>query len=345
MAEFCVRIAGMERAAGSFQEYGQRVGDLHSELLQIRNGIQMKGGSGEAIREQVSQISHALAGESSGAFQLSTALARAASAYQTSENRILDIETAAGYGLGEAAPNVDPATGPAGEETNWWAKTLEGIFKGIGELGVSGSTAALVVNWLLYGVMDEIPGLNAGKDLGKVLGKLGEAAEKLSEEDILKLAEKLDVDEDQLKAVLKKIGGSKGFLGKIGAGLSGTFTGLLNVSENYDEFGGITWRGSAETVLETVIDVAADWALPVVGSAAAGLIGAPAAAGAVVISVLWWGADTVIEAVSGRDMTEIVTDFIIDEIGGGISAAWDGITTAWGEFSSGVSDWWNSFWD
>ena len=324
MAEFCVRIEDMERAAEGLRGYGQTIRDLRSSLVQIRSGIQLKGEAGEALLGQLSQIAHVMAGQASSSFQLSTALLQSMDAYRTAERRILEGGAAAGAGNGQGGAgwtDILTASDVPSNGQEWDPEVFEFISSMVGELGIVGSTASTVANWFINGATGKDQLTGAGKDLSKVLQDLTKV------DTLFKGAEK-----------------EAGIIGKIGKGFGAFFTGLSNFGENYDEFGGVTTRGVAETVTETVLDTAVGWALPVVGTAAATAVGAPVIAGVAIVTGIWWGIDTLVEHVTGNDMTELVSDFVLD-VGECIIAAGETISTAWDGLCSGVSDWWDSLWD
>lgn len=98
------------------------------------------------------------------------------------------------------------------------------------------------------------------------------------------------------------------------------FSTLTNGMENFQEFDGFTGRMIGETVVETVTDVGMDIAVGAAVSAgvtalavAAGVAGAPAVVvGAVTVGAVWALNSLCSWATGGKDVGEVVADFVCD---------------------------------
>lgn len=106
-------------------------------------------------------------------------------------------------------------------------------------------------------------------------------------------------------------GGAKAALAWGGIALDG----VVNFFKNKEEHGGITGRAVAETISETAIDIAKGAAITAAVGAAAtalGVVAAPAVViGAIGVGVTI-GLDFASEKIFGKDLTELVSDFVLD---------------------------------
>lgn len=90
-------------------------------------------------------------------------------------------------------------------------------------------------------------------------------------------------------------------------------TGLLNLYDNIQE-GNSVGRTISETALETGIDVGLGAIIGVAASTIAGTVGAPVVlAGAATVAVTW-GIDRVCESLTGKDLSEFISDGILDSL-------------------------------
>lgn len=123
------------------------------------------------------------------------------------------------------------------------------------------------------------------------------------------------------------------------------FSGISNFISNYEEFGGITGRGVAETVMETAVDWSKNLLIGagVTAALAAAGVAAPAVAVGLATVAVSVGIDWISEALTGKKFTEAVSDAILDEqkriidkaitgakkVGEGIRTLWNDIASGW----------------
>lgn len=137
-----------------------------------------------------------------------------------------------------------------------------------------------------------------------------------------------------------------------------------NAFDNYEEFGTIAnGRFWGELGIETVVDVGLGTlatAGVAAGAVALGITSAPALAIGAVAAGVCWGANEFCKWVTGgRDIGEVVADFVIDDIPAAASWAWDkacegaewvgdrlsDVGDAISDIGSSIADGWNSFVD
>ena len=128
----------------------------------------------------------------------------------------------------------------------------------------------------------------------------------------------------------------------IGVGLSGVINGF----ENYEEHGGFTARAVAETVSETAIDVGKGILTTTVVAAGIGAAfgAAPAVAVAAVSVGVTWAADKICEKVTGKDLTEFISDTVLDKaeaVGKGVVDAGRNLVNGGKKVIGKITGWWN----
>lgn len=109
--------------------------------------------------------------------------------------------------------------------------------------------------------------------------------------------------------------------------LTGLFNGIDNLTGDREGENNLTGRAIAETIGETIADIGVDAGVAFLVSAAAASCGValPAVVVGGAVVAVGWASDYICETFLGKDLSETVSDFVLDTAEG----VWDGVTQAY----------------
>lgn len=336
-----VKFNGAEACCRELREQKSQLDAYRNNLIRIRRRLPLAIRVSSNVEENLGNLVDRLGKISDRYNKLTGGLEEALSLYRRTENELLGRTESA-----EASEQTGAQT-DGGPSFNWFK-----LFKGAGILGGITSTIADIVSgdgpWYLDVLKGGKQMLGTVKDVAEVV-----AGETRWWEALLGLGNKAkDIPSDgNLLSELfgKELGkyASDGSvtknLGAIAKWGSVVVTGITAGISNYQEYnnGDITAeRAVEETVMETAVDVGLDLALTVgITAALTAAVGAAPAvlvAGGVYLTKL--GLDALSEHFFQKDVTELVSDFVLD-VGEWIADKGDDLVHAVSGFAQDTVEW------
>lgn len=356
MSEFMVNWASIDKSTRSYDDVKHAIKTCQHKVESIRGSISSLSGM-PGVSSVLENINVRLGNEIKNVDTLQTSLNIISTLYKLAEYNISGVMLPLNFGIGAGA------SGTAGNGGN---TTGDGPFS-IGDLWSLISSGGVVGQYVsgLGGLLSGDYGSAASGFLSMFADLVSNAYE-ANPLDIKKLLFGLDtsmVDNamDAIQAGGSAIGTTwKEAIGQyafksnntvgenIASGCRWAAAIVTNAIDNYQEFGTVqNGRFWAELGIETGVDVlmgAGSTALVAAGAAALG-ISAPAVAVGAIAAGVCWGANTLVESLTGQDIGEWVSDGVCwagEKIADGVAWAGekisDGVEWAGEKISEGV-DW------
>lgn len=356
MSEFSVKSAGLASAEGGIKECSDKLRQVAAALNDLE-GLRKSNYSG--IRRSIYAARDKVLDEKTKMTTLETSLHTIAKCYQDSEKRILN-EIPANDAVGSATDGAQSTNSPT--DVDWLLELSKsganGFLDVLGEFGQAGEIVSILTALLKIGIDGD--GFTA-KDMGDIIEGLGNSA--------IGILEGIDLKEVDWKELfglntcptlegtpsasfMSTLKGELG-LNKAKQGINGmtmagwAFALIGNGFGNYEEYseGKITTgRAIAETVVETGIDIGKGALLAAGVAAGAALLGI--AAPAVVVGGIAIAASAILDygckQLFGKELTETISDFVLDtagEIGDAIGTAAKEATGAIRSIGKAVTSW------
>ena len=288
-----VNTGKIESYKGDLEDILKKVNSIKNEFVSISGNLEWDIKAELNINSRVSAINNELIAEANGISGMANFLDTAKRTYEN-----LEIQN--------------------GAEKTFWDDVKEGFNDFKSELFMNGCVVPTLSSWVVSTkslISDTDVLFDSNKDfIRKVVGfdsSLGDAAKTVGFVTKSYGAKFVDVFKDAVKSSTKELVTASGII-------SSAFTIISNSLENLYDDSMTRGRAIAETVMETVVDVGKDI---LIGAAVTAIAGGSApvlavAAGATLISV---GADAVCKYVTRnlydeeKDLTEVVSDFLLDE--------------------------------
>ena len=320
MPEFMINPKLMMSVEGDLDTIRQSMGQYCQRVNSIKGSLQI-----EQVKPVLSKACEQMQQEQKNLEVLNEKLKEILQQYVNTETKIAGTKIT-------SQKTSDQAAG-GGKNEPWYAgwdkATVKALLDMLGKAGDLGKGAALPIAMLKMLVdQDEL----TPKDIGALLKGMGNSAMQIILDDPNNVDLKKFFGLDQYKTIATTSGTKwanamktfkdtwKGAMNPAkGTNVAGwVFSAIANGFSNYEEFGGITGRGIAETITETVIDVAKGAALT--AGVAAVVAASPFVGGALATTAVVGGTVVAITAVSdfvckkitGKPVTELVSDTILD---------------------------------
>lgn len=358
MAQFSIKPDNARRTVAEEEGFIRELGGLAEEIRHISNSLGFRITSSANLQSRLKCAADRTRVCQDGMSGMKSALTDSLNLYIRTENTILGngtiqltLDSKDMPGVGR---EVTVAEREDSEEGTWW--DVAGPY--IGELGVVGDIISLAGDFVtgdfetgaIWGDLAK-NGWDTGWDIGDVVKTCKEdtsvrwwkEALGINSDSFLKSIRNANLTKGQklkhgfdkgIKGTLRNFKTAKGAIKEIGGIL---LSGITNAYGNYEEF----QRGDISAdraVVETVTETAVDWGkdLLIGAGVAAGFAAAGVAAPAVVVGAAAVGismaADWVCEKVCGKNVTELVSDAIVD-VGYKVK---EGVTALWSDITSGI---------
>ncbi len=334
MAQFTVKPINTETPLAAEDRYAQQLSDLNRDITGIRNQLGFKVAASANLRGRLSSISTRVADHRTGMRSMNTALQGAVNTYERTERKLL------GRGAEDAAEGMDdigaaiPVAGAVTEEEGFdiFSHLKDTFFDAVGEIGPIGALGSIILNG--------IDGLDTAADWAGLAGDVWDFGWDIGEKAVKGFGEVKW--KEWLGAALDKGSSAEKYLKRFAENaddvLTDTFDGFKTAGGLVKEVGGIVLdaigngfenmeeyksgeiskgRAIAETVMETAVDWGKDLALAAtVGAAVGSIVPGPGTvvgvASGVAVVLVSNAADAVCEWITGKDVTELVSDAILD---------------------------------
>ena len=336
MAQFSIKTGQANREIGSEKNLVTDISSVEDKIRGVKTNLRWKVASREQIRNRLGKVLGRAEDCKRDMKGLQKGLEDVVTQYTATENKLLgntdekavdwkefitDVVAeggVAGSGLKILGEVVNAVKEPSAEN---WVSAIKDGWDTAWDLGdnVKKITDGTHVSW-----MDWL-GLTADDALKGIAGSSMSALDKA----------KHGAASAGFKHALREFKTPGGCVKAVG-GL--VLSGIANGISNYQEYGGMTGRAVAETVTETAVDWGKDIliAAGVTAACAAAGVAAPAIAVGAATVAISVGADWVCKQVTGKGVTELVSDGILDggtwvvkKAGDGIKAGWSGLKNGW----------------
>lgn len=355
MPQFSVKFDVLRTEAGQLGSYERELESIRESLSRIGSAVQVKGNAGALIRRNIIQVENGLTVCRRGMAAMGDALTRTAQIYENGERRILDGQPdkgGASQAGGGSAQSQNSDTGEVSDDRG----LLDLLLKLIGKAGIAGGTVSLLANWFLED--DALKRLlTGGQNLSGILGNVASASgngawykyifglNKPYKNTPTSFVEAWD---EELRKYVLKNSDDAASVAKVGSKWAGQiFSFLLNGYENYQEYGSGEISGG-RAVMETFGETAVDFGIATGLTALLGLTGAPVVVVGVGAALATWGLDSLSEAFTGKDLSEFVSDTVLDFgewVGEKAARAWEGVSAAWDGICEGAENAWDTVCD
>ena len=340
MAQFSIKPDNAKLAADDEFKWIRELDTIGSDIRTVRNQLGFNVATKANIRNRLSAAVDSVADCECDMSNMYSALNEVISTYTRSEDKILG-----------KLPEVD------------WA---DAVWDVVGKIGIVGSVITAIKD---LATSTEMPAAkwaslaNDAWDIGWDVGDLVKECKKnpdvkwwkaiigADSNSFLKSISKSNLGWQEralhgwdkgIKGTLREFKTASGAVKQVGGLL---LSGVVNGFDNFQEFGSMeSGRFWAETVTETAVDWGKDILIGAgvtAAFAAAGVAAPVVAVGAATVAVSV-AADWICEAVTGKDLTEFVSDGIIDLVGNGVkrvkeeaSALWRNVKNGWNKWTGG----------
>lgn len=336
MAQFTIKPESAKFAADEEIKWIFELHAVERDIRSVKNQLGFSVAAKADIRNRLNHIADRVSDHEYGMNNMQSALNNIINDYIQSENKILN-----NLNGDDKRPGIDFANA---------------LWKVVGKAGPVGSGIVAVKNFVTSSEIPAAKWANAVKDTWGTGWKIGDVVKKCKKDpDVKWWKAAIGFAPDSfLKSISKSNlgwqekalhGWNKGIKGTLrefktlsgaakqvgGIALSGVTNGFSNYEEFKDSGGLKNGRLWAETVTETAVDWGKDLLIGAgvtAAFAAAGVAAPVVAVGAATVAVSV-AADWVCKAVTGKDLTEAVSDGIIDLVGNGVKKAKEGATALW----------------
>ena len=348
MADFDVKLKKLQELLAVEDECAAELGHVQEDISNVKNNLTFKLDISAVIQGQLGRVYTHVGTQKKNVRQLKSGLNGIIKQYNRAETNICNIglsgkkmKTSAAW-LRNAEVHTTKKTRNKWSQLKYLKKFGKAALDALGKAGTYGKMGSLPIA-ILKMIIDG-DGITA-KDIGAGLKGMGNSIIGLCENDIAKSIKELaglekykGIRLDNAKAswaeslryelspVTKLETGGIKIKGSKIAGWTLALVG--NGFANYEEYGGFTKRAAAETVTETLVDIGKMAALT--AGIAAGFAAIGVSAPAVVVGGTAVAAsavaDIVCEKITGKPVTEYVSDGILDlasQLGRSISGAAD----------------------
>lgn len=328
MAQFSVKVQNVEAQVSEIENLRRELSQIQTSVESIKNGLSFKISAQVNIRGKLKNASAAVGEEKNAMAAMGRGLQEVSSKYYSTEKRINGNGDVAVFSVGTAATAaVNFAEQKSKEYSPNWKDLL---WKSVGEFGVVGKTVSTIVK---FATEDKSKFKTWGeliKNGEKIWEKVGEAVRTSKDGINVEWAKGLfglnakEIIPDALKNVGKLKQTANGFWSgiKTGASKINKFnvgaTLIADAFGNVDEYrrGEISkTRAAWETIVETGVDIGKGVVANGIATGALALLGVantPAVVVGVASVVVVWGADVIFEKLTGKKMTEFISDKIVD---------------------------------
>lgn len=347
-----VDFNALSRISRKLRSAGQEM----DEAMTILSGLYLAEENGADLRLYGCNCSLKSIGTSVGAYNVSSAVSN----YRSAIRRLGDYSDSLAVAISDLADDFrrmeSGIAGDAGtlaqngnssgskDESSWdWSSFWSNFWKLISSGGIVGPSIATIGQLFTGGI--SFP--SVFKALGytsKAIAQIAKGASKSSFDwfgllsaDKKTLGESFQSQLDDLN-----FGCAKNVSDRIKTGAKWAGHIITIVTTGYDniwvnEEGNSTGRAIAETVGESAVKIVGGIAL----GALIGACGAPALVAGVAVSAIWIAGDAISEAITGKDVAELVSDTVLD----GIESISNSIGDAAQKAGNAISGWWNSIAD
>ncbi len=359
MAQFSIKPDNARKAVTEEEKYILELAGFEEEVQHVRNSLGFRVMSSANIRSRLKCAADKIEESQNSMRGMKNMLSDSLDLYDKTENAILGNVN---IGNGIEVKNIPGGIlnfDASGEMSDLISdKVWDAVKPWIGNFGVMGSAAVMLddirtadfttgadwadlaksswgVGWGIEGVVKTCKGNTSVKWWKEALGLNPNSFLKSIKNANLSGLQKAKHGFNQgVKGTLRGFRTVKGTTKQIG-GIA--LSGVVNAFGNYEEYR----RGEISAdraVVETVMETAVDWGkgLLIGAGVAAGFAAAGVAAPAVVVGAAAVGismaADWICEKVTGKNVTELVSDAIVDvgyQIKDDATALWSGITNGW----------------
>lgn len=357
MAEYIVSSNGISQVFSAEKTYADSLAGLSESLQSIKNALRVNDYSSRIrIEQQLQKIIDSLTHQSGQMSSLGTTLEQILNQYTKTEQTISDNVTKKSTKTPQGGENTPQQNG-ADDEGIDWNKELLTLFKKVLPADFAPYVTLLANGFTGSGVDSKIISefIKSASAKYKFLGNLADNGAKTAVMDLFGLGKYFKdgvpatASERFTAALTKELTaykpnvGTAASAGKTIAKWGGVVASVVgNGISNYNEYssGDISGgRAVAETIVETGIDIGKT-ALITAGVAAA-IGGAPVLAVTAVAVGVSWGADKICEMITGKGVTELVSDGLID----GAEKAIDAVADVGSKVCGAISSFGNSFAD
>ncbi|MBQ7133481.1 MAG: hypothetical protein IJO20_03200 [Ruminococcus sp.] len=323
MAQFYAKWTPMITQATAVATTGQKLNLYNAIILSESLDLPFSSDVNYRIKSALKNVRVRMNKSARKVERLSAALGQVALVYRNTEQKLTTVA--------KSDIIINPADRP---EISWdWDDTWNMIGSG----GIIGSTIAAIGGLITGGVTTKNilkTTKNAAKTVEKVAKSLSEPTFDwkhllgLNMKEGKSLSEAFQSQIDDLN-----FGKAKTTSAKVAVGAKWAGYGLTAIMSAYDNFvveteGNSTGRKIAETIGETVVDIAVGAGI----AAVAATVGAPAVVTAAAGVLVKWAADSVSEHFTGKDFTELVSDGVLD--------AAESVGKAAKKAGKAISGWW-----
>lgn len=357
MAEYILSSSGISQVFSAEKTYADNLAGLAESLQSIKNGLRINDYSSRAkIEQQLQNVIENLTLQSGQMSSLGNTLEKILNQYTKTEQTISDNVTKKTIKTPQGG-NTTPQEKENKEEGIKWDKELTGLLKKVLPADFAPYITLLASGFTGSEVDGKIVSefIKSAAAKYKFLGNWADNGAKTAVMDLFGLGKYFKdgvpatASERFLQALSKEAKsfkpdvGTAASAGKTIAKWGGVVASVVgNGIGNYNEYssGEISGgRAVAETIVETGIDIGKT-ALITAGVAAA-IGGAPVVAVTAVAVGVSWGADKICEMITGKGVTELVSDGIID----GAEKAMDAVSDVGSKVCGAVSSFGSSFAD
>lgn len=330
MAQFSVKVQNVEAQVSEIENLRRELSQIQTSVESIKNGLSFKISAQVNIRGKLKNASTAVGEEKNVMAAMGRGLQEVSSQYYSTEKRINGNGDVALFSVGTAVTAASTVSSNEQKNNDYSPDWMDLLWKSVGEFGVAGKTVSSIVK---FATGDKSKFKTWGeliKNGEKIWEKVGDAV-KTSKDGInvewVKGLFGLNTKEiipDALKNTGKLKQTANGFWSGIKTGASkinkfnvgATF--IADAFGNVDEYrrGEISkTRAAWETIVETGVDIGKGVVANGIATGALALLGianTPAVVVGVASVAVVWGADVIFEKITGKKMTELISDKLVD---------------------------------
>ena len=364
MSSIAVNIDALRNEARSCEKIAGNLQGYYASLKSILGNVRVNDYLKIRYESKLRSLMKEVDSQSNRIKKYGNALNCIASTYEKAEQKVRNIDfsikvvgtissvTGVAGRVGDVIDGFSPpgiknessGSSSGGNKINWFK--WSDLWKGVAEFGIIGSVVAAGGNFFTEDDKAKAT-LNLFKDASKVVGKIAGAVPKSGTsfdwKTLIGFNTPTDVPKNFSEAWAKEwgkynVGNASTTAGKIAAYAKWAGTIFTVATTAYDNFtdkkeNNSLGRQIAETIGESTVKIVEGAALAAVFST----IGAPAVVAGGLAVVVAWGADRLCEAVTGKNLAEATSDFLLDaaeyvgeKITGAVKTAKDTVVN-WGK--------------
>lgn len=366
---FSIEINRALQSASDLERQRQQLASCRDAVWRVKNDCPCSGNTKRALVNALNTVLTEIDNEGNIYQAMSTALTQNAEYYRYNEEKIAGCAKIVSVPLGNIEEIVGVVEGMWEKDSDNNVIKMADVWKIVGNVGIVGGIIS-AIGYLATEGTDIKNILKSAKYISSVIGKATSVAKdgiSASWKDLFggnNALSGLNLDSAKdtfVSSIKKQLGKDLDFTGaktaadkvKVATKWAGhLFTLGTNAVENYEEHGGITAEGVAETIVETGVDIgvgtlvtAGVSAVAGVAVTALGFATAPAWLIGGVSTVVVIGANAASKAVWGKDLGEVVADGVwkgVEKAGEVVQDIGEGIKNVGKNLTSGVSSIWRN---